>query len=127
MAHILAVHHEPALLRALGRVLSSLGHRVTSASTSAEALQVLRTRASVRIVLTADLMPGSEGVHWLEVLREAAPHHPLVAVTGRSIVEPARKAFADTWVHLPATMGHMASVVRNHTKTHDGNAETSLF
>lgn len=66
---ILVVDDEPALRRALSRILRTHGHEVLEASDGHEALSLLREREPSLVVLDY-MMPGMDGEMVLEAMRD---------------------------------------------------------
>ena len=75
MPHILVVDDEPALRRALRRLLEKKGWTVVEAGASAEALEVVG-RGGVDAVICDIRMPGGSGIEFYD---EAIKRHPGMA------------------------------------------------
>jgi len=81
---ILLVDDEPAILRALGRLLAAYGCEVTPASSGREALELLQRQGEYDCILSDMMMPDVSGMDLYEWMRahrpELAPR--LVLMTG---------------------------------------------
>lgn len=76
------VDDEPALRRALARVLESEGHPVRCCASASEFLDGLQATSSGCVLLDV-AMPGMDGLALQERLREIAPQLPVIFLTGR--------------------------------------------
>jgi FixJ family two-component response regulator len=76
------VDDEPALRRALARVLESDGNPVRCCESASEFLDGLDTTSSGCVLLDV-AMPGMDGLALQERLREVAPQLPVIFLTGR--------------------------------------------
>src|SRR5436190_18036962 len=79
----------------LGKFLSVAGHEVIPAANGWEALLVLDT-TSVDLILLDVMMPGMDGVTFLQILRQAIKHQqmPVVLVTALDVSDVARRTRA---------------------------------
>ena len=79
---VLVVDDQPANVRLLEAVLSPRGHEVLSASSGADALEVLATH-EVDVVLLDIVMPGMDGYEVCRRIRagDATAYLPVVMVT----------------------------------------------
>ncbi len=91
MPTILIADDEPNIIKSLDRLLSMEGYGVLKASTGAEALEQVRSRA-VDLVLMDVLMPGVDGLEALGSLREDLPELPVVMMSGNATIESAVQA-----------------------------------
>jgi hypothetical protein len=73
LARILVVEDEVDTRMVLGKFLSVAGHEVIPAANGWEALLVLDT-TSVDLILLDVMMPGMDGVTFLQILRQAKKH-----------------------------------------------------
>jgi len=92
LARILVVEDEVDTRMVLGKFLSVAGHEVIPAANGWEALLVLDT-TSVDLILLDVMMPGMDGVTFLQILRQAKKHQqmPVVLVTALDIADVARR------------------------------------
>lgn len=93
---ILVVDDEPAYRQVFSRFLQSLGYRVTSASSVADAIRLIETN-TFRMIVCDHRMPGRGGE---ELFRHVRDHHPSLAghfllVTGDTL-NPATRRFIDS-------------------------------
>jgi PAS domain S-box-containing protein len=83
VACILVVDDEPMVVKMTTRLLAKSGYVTLSASSGAEALQVLREhKNSVHLVITDFMMPGLNGPALLPLLREIVPGIKVIGVSG---------------------------------------------
>jgi CheY-like chemotaxis protein len=95
MARILVVEDEVDTRMVLGKYLTVAGHEVVPAANGWEALLVLDTTA-VDLILLDVMMPGMDGVTFLQILRQAKKHKemPVVLITALDPVDVARRTRA---------------------------------
>jgi CheY-like chemotaxis protein len=86
---ILIVDDEPAILRALGRVLS--GYQVTRALSGKEALSHIETAGPFDVVFCDVMMPELSGIDVYERVRQVCPgqEQRIVFITGGAFTEHA--------------------------------------
>ena len=83
MATILCIDHEPAVLKLYGALLESKGHKALTASDGLTGIALTRTHAFNAVVLDSSI-PGLDGIHVAQVLREEHPALPVVIWRGHS-------------------------------------------
>src|SRR5438552_10336523 len=95
LARILVVEDEVDTRMVLGKFLTVAGHEVIPAANGWEALLVLDT-TGVDLILLDVMMPGMDGVTFLQILRQAKKHKdmPVVLVTALDIADVARRTRA---------------------------------
>jgi PAS domain S-box-containing protein len=82
---VLLVDDEPAVVRVLGRLLSSLGHQVATDTDAARALDRVRAAPSAYdVVITDQSMPGLAGDALARALREVRADLPVILCSGYS-------------------------------------------
>jgi len=91
---VLVVDDEPALLRALSRVLQAAGWQPTVCPTAAAALKILEHEGFAVVISDVD-MPGLSGMELIKLLRGRQLDVPVVLMTGAPMLEGAIQA-ADT-------------------------------
>jgi PAS domain S-box-containing protein len=80
---ILVVDDDPALLRMLNRMLTSLGYQVTTCERPAEALTLFNSRPGFYDLVLTDLtMPGKLGTAMAKELLQSRPDLPIILITG---------------------------------------------
>lgn len=79
---ILLVDDEPAVMKAVQRTLQRRGYEVETASNGAEALERLRTRQGIDLVITDQTMPVMTGTELFEQLRADGLTMPVILASG---------------------------------------------
>ncbi|HEY0622671.1 PAS domain S-box protein [Sphingomonas sp.] len=79
---VLAVDDDALVLMNTGALLEDLGHTVIEASSGAEALDVLRARPDIALLITDQAMPGLTGSQLIAAARELRPTMPVILATG---------------------------------------------
>jgi CheY-like chemotaxis protein len=79
MTAVLVVDDDPAIVRALRRILESEGYSVRPAGS---ALEALRVADGVSLAVIDVMMPGMNGLELAERLRQDRPGFPILFVTG---------------------------------------------
>ena len=90
-AIILMVEDEPAVRAIVARSLERSGYRVHSASSGADALEVVRREGRPDLVLTDLMMPGLGGAELARRLRERWPDLPVLFMSGYSLEDLLRQ------------------------------------
>jgi two-component system, probable response regulator PhcQ len=95
MTHtVLFVDDEPSVLAALRRTLRGVGHRVLTAETPQEALELLG-RERVDLLVSDIDMPVMNGIDLIAQVRRQHPSVVRVLLTGRGSMETALRAIND--------------------------------
>jgi CheY-like chemotaxis protein len=79
---ILAVDDDMLVLLGTVAMLEDLGHTVHSASSGADALEVLRTTSAIELIVTDQAMPKMTGIALAKRVREVKPDMPIIIATG---------------------------------------------
>ena len=90
-ANILVVDDDLLVLRSLSELLRSEGHRVTTATSTAEATE-LADGGVFHLLLSDVSMPGGSGFALLEYCRKNWPELPVVMITAYGSIEDAVRA-----------------------------------
>jgi CheY-like chemotaxis protein len=113
---ILLVDDEVPIARMLREMLERLGYRVTSRTSSVEALEAFRARPETYdLLLTDQAMPHMTGVRLAEEILRIRPDIPVVLCTGFSEMvtrESARTLGIREYVMKPVIKSEMARTVR---------------
>ncbi len=88
METILIVDDEKNYPKILGEVIKEEGFIPLTASSSLEALDIMRAR-SVDLVLTDVMMPGIDGIELLKQIKDMSPDMPVIVMTAHGSVERA--------------------------------------
>jgi len=110
---ILIVDDDEAHRVTLQRHISSLGHRVTAASTAEEALNRF-SDASPDIVLTDVKMPGMDGFDLLRRVKASSPSVDVILLTGYASMQAAIDAIRDgafDFLLKPLDLDHIDEVM----------------
>jgi EAL domain-containing protein (putative c-di-GMP-specific phosphodiesterase class I) len=91
ITRVLVVDDEPAMLRALSRLLEEAGHQVTTASNGHDAVRAV-TSSEVDVVISDVSMPGMSGIELLRAIRSHDPDVPVLLMTGAPSVQSAAQA-----------------------------------
>ena len=123
---ILIVDDDPHFLRVLARILSGENFLVTSAGGAGDALDLARS-AQFDLVISDLRMPESDGLKFLEALRQDGNKVPVIILTAYDEVETylqAMNAGATEYLNKPIHSDELLSAVRsclraraNHRKT----------
>jgi CheY-like chemotaxis protein len=79
---ILLVEDDALIAMSTAGLLEDLGHRVVEASRGAEALEILRDRPNVDLMITDYSMPGMSGADVARAARALRPDLPILLATG---------------------------------------------
>jgi CheY-like chemotaxis protein len=79
---ILVVDDEELVRMATAEMLRTLGHDVVEAEGGAEALQLLKARQDIQIVVTDYKMPRMDGAELAQHVRAAKPSMPMLLISG---------------------------------------------
>lgn len=91
---VLLVDDEPAVRRALGRVLGHAGFEVSMSGCAEQALELLRAGRRFDVIVTDLHLPGMQGPQFLQLVRALDADVPLIVVTGHPSVETAAATVA---------------------------------
>jgi len=79
---ILVVDDDPLVLLGTQAMLEDIGHTVIAAGSAQAALDILRARGDVELVITDHAMPRMTGLQLCEAIREEWPGMPVILATG---------------------------------------------
>ena len=79
---VLVVDDDPLISMATTDMLEDLGHSVVDASSGLAALEVLRSRSDIDLVITDHAMPGMTGTELARQIRSRWPGLPVILATG---------------------------------------------
>lgn len=110
LASILIVDDEEAIRRVVGRMLRSIGYRVSTAASGVEALASMTEAGSIDIILLDRSMPSAPGHTLIEAFRQAAPAARLAYFTGHEVSKEDARA-VDAVIRKPATIEHLHATI----------------
>jgi two-component system, NtrC family, nitrogen regulation response regulator NtrX len=90
-AHLLLLDDDPSTLASLSRAFRLAGHEATVSDNAARALELLRSE-TFDLILSDVVMPGKNGIEFLEDLKKAGVKTPVVLVSGEANIEMAVQA-----------------------------------
>jgi CheY-like chemotaxis protein len=79
---ILSVDDDALILMSTAAIVEELGHRVLSANSGAEALEILGKDQPIDLVITDQGMPNMTGLQLAEKIRAERPQLPIILATG---------------------------------------------
>ncbi len=79
---VLVVDDDAIILMNTAALLEDLGHRVIEASSGEEALDLLRARPDIDMLVTDQAMPGMTGSQLIAAVRDERPGMPIILATG---------------------------------------------
>ena len=91
MAHLLIVDDDTNTLASLSRAFRLAGHEATVCDNAARALELVRTNR-YDLIFSDVVMPGKDGIAFLEDLSALGSDIPVVMISGQATVEMAVKA-----------------------------------
>jgi two-component system response regulator HydG len=110
---VLVVDDEPGIVDSLKKIFERENQRVLTATSGAEALEILRKEA-VAVLVTDLMMPGLSGLDLLKASRSVSPETETVLMTAHGTVENAVEAMklgAYDFVTKPLKRAHLLRVV----------------
>ena len=131
MNHILVVDDEADIRATLQAILTEEGYTVTTASTAAEAVTLVRD-AVYDAVLLDIWLPDRDGLEALEEIRKADPAAgpEVIVISGHASIETAVRATklgAFDFLEKPLTLERTLIVVKNATETRRLRLENQEF
>jgi EAL domain-containing protein (putative c-di-GMP-specific phosphodiesterase class I) len=120
-ARVLLVDDEPAIARALARVLQQSGHVVTSAQSGQEAVALLGT-VPFDVVISDIRMPGMDGLALLRAIRAKDLDIPVAFMTGSPALETVLEAMengAFRYLTKPVDASELRALVDRAARLHN--------
>jgi two-component system, NtrC family, nitrogen regulation response regulator NtrX len=90
-AHLLLVDDDPNTLASLSRAFRLAGHEATVCDSATRALDLLRAE-SFDVIFSDVVMPGKNGIEFLEDVKNAGVTAPVILISGQANVEMAVRA-----------------------------------
>jgi DNA-binding NtrC family response regulator len=112
---ILLVDDDPGTLASLSRAFALEGYVVGTASSAGQALEQLAAEP-VEAILSDVVMPGMNGLEFLEEIRRRAPEVPVILMSGQATIEMAVQATrlgALDFVEKPVGLERLLLTLRN--------------
>jgi CheY-like chemotaxis protein len=116
MLRILVIDDDAGVRRMLRLALESMGYAVSEASDGKEGM-ALFAKHPADIVITDLVMPGTEGIETIRMLRKAHPHLKIIAMSGGSVTQSsdnlkmAKSLGANAAFSKPFSMGDLSKVI----------------
>lgn len=82
LATLLLVDDNPGDLKLMSMALEEVGYQVLQAGGAAEGLAMLTNHPEINLVLTDILMPGVDGIEFVESIRKISPSMRVIFVSG---------------------------------------------
>ena len=125
---VLVADDDPVTALMLHRILSKLGHQVTSAANGKEALELFLQHDDLQVVLSDWMMPEMDGLELcrrVRARRQARYTYVLIATTrsGKQNCIEALDAGADDFITKPVDAGELAARLRVAERTLGVQAE----
>ncbi len=115
--HIMVVDDQAAVLRVTGKILQTLGYRVTSCSASRKALELFTgTPDDFDLVITDLTMPELTGLELCTAIRECRDTIPVILCSGygaKLSQEKLRSIGFAAWFTKPVTLQKLATTIRS--------------
>ena len=90
-ANLLLVDDDASTLASLSRAFRMAGHEATVCDNAARASELLKTE-KFDLIFSDVVMPGKNGLEFLEEIRSAGVRTPLILISGQANIETAVKA-----------------------------------
>jgi EAL domain-containing protein (putative c-di-GMP-specific phosphodiesterase class I) len=119
-ARVLLVDDEPAIARALSRILQTAGHVVTSAQSGEEAVALLGT-VPFDVIVSDIRMPGMDGLALLKAIRAKDLDIPVAFMTGSPALETVLEAMengAFRYLTKPVDSDELRALVDRAARLH---------
>jgi CheY-like chemotaxis protein len=112
-SRVLLVDDEPAVPEGIVRALMDEPYTFFTATSGAEALEILG-KETIDIIVSDDQMPGMSGIELLTRVRFEYPQVIRIVLTGQASVRSAMKAIHDGWIyqylHKPCHPADLAAI-----------------
>ncbi len=90
-AHMLIIDDEPNTLASLARAFRLAGHEATVCDSASRALELVKTQ-SFDVILSDVVMPGKDGLSFLEEVKALGVPTPVIMMSGQAHIEMAVRA-----------------------------------
>ncbi len=85
---VLAVDDDALILMNTAAMLEDMGHRVLTASSGQEALDIMAKESAIDVLITDQAMPGLTGYQLAEAVRKQQPDMPIILASGYAELPP---------------------------------------
>ena len=108
---IMVVDDDQLVREGTAALLEDLGHSVVEAGSGAEALELLRARRPIELVITDQAMPGMNGAELAEAIAREFPSVKLILASGYSESDDPGEELAVPRLSKPYTQSEAAGVI----------------
>ncbi len=125
---ILVVDDEEVVLSSVRKVLRKDGYNIDTVKSADEALKLLKSSPSYDLVITDLMMPGMDGLAFLDHIRDMGTRVQTIMVTGYPTIETALRAKrlgAFEYITKPFTRQELRSVVVRAVRKGSGELQPS--
>ncbi|MBX2921330.1 MAG: sigma-54-dependent Fis family transcriptional regulator [Chitinophagaceae bacterium] len=129
MSNILIIDDEKAIRKTLGEILSYEGYKIDEAGDGDEGLKKFREK-SYDVVLCDIKMPKTDGIEFLDKVREINPDIPIIMISGHGTIETAVEAVkkgAYDYISKPPDLNRLLITIRNAMDKTDLVTETKVL
>jgi DNA-binding response OmpR family regulator len=114
--NILLVDNDMAFLRDAQASLENAGYRVIIKTNCLDVLSAFREGLAIDLVITADMMPGMDGLEFMAALRTKAFSIPVILLTEQADMNTYLKALnlgAYDYLYKPVGMSELNAIVKS--------------
>jgi len=118
---VLVIDDEAEVRQVLSRVLEVAGYRVDEAENAAAALLLLKNGGNPDVIITDLRMPGTDGIQFLQRLRETNEDVPVIIITGGPSLDSAIAAIeygGYRYLQKPVARQTLVDAVRSAAAVH---------
>jgi CheY-like chemotaxis protein len=120
MATILIIDDHPAIRSMLRTALAHAGYTVVVAATGVDGLEQCQEHP-IDLIITDILMPGTDGLTVITILKRGRPDAKIIAMTGTSceknFLEAAKILGADAIIQKPVDLSCLFKIVKEQLRS----------